>query len=186
MFHNPHGIGLNGGGDVFDTLKPIIDGGGMLASLVDRIRRGVPINGKTSPEPDMESGGGSYTFTRILRRESAETGTGLFWKARVLRRMDAVTYQTDQFGRTTDGHMEQHRLGQDVESLKNAARGGRNETNFKNGLSFFDDMENIVLSSKAEVSAAVAWMKERGYKTWPDGRKLDEVIITKAQHNAKR
>lgn len=183
VYHNPQGLGTDAGSGVFDRLKSIIEGGGMFASLTDRVRRGVPLQG-SSVASDLASGGGDYHFTRI-RSRAAQGGTGVYWKASVLRRMDAITYDSDQFGRTTPGHVEQYRQGQNVDSFKAVARSSGNETIFKGGLSIFDDLDRIVLSSEAEVKAAIAWLKSKGYATWPDGRSLEQVIMTKAKHSAK-
>lgn len=182
LFHNPQGLGSDAGRGVFERLMPVIDGGGMMASLTDRVRRGVPLSG-SSVSSDLSSGGGDYLFTRIRRRGT--TGTGVYWKASQIKRMDAITYDSDQFGQTTDGHIEQNRKGQTVQSMKDAASSSGNETIFKGGLSLFDDVDRIVLSSKDEVDQAIKWMQSRGYKTWPDGRNLDEVIITKAKNDAR-
>lgn len=186
VYHNPRGLGWTPSGDIFERLKTVIDGGGMFASLTDRVRRGVALNG-SSVGPDLESGGGDYHFTRLAARKNA-TGAGVYWRTSVLRRMDAITYSSDQYGRTTPGHIESNRLGQDVDSLKATAYGSggseSNETIFKGGLSIFDDVDRIVLQSDSEVRAAIAWMQSKGYKAWPDGRALGDVIISRAKHNA--
>jgi len=181
LYHNTDGLGHDAGRGVFEKLKNIIDGGGTMASLADRMRRGVELRGSSVPH-DIASGGAEYVFTRILRRGKA--GAGLYWRPSQLKRMDAVTYENDLFGRTTPGTFENSRQGQGVASFKKMASSGSNETNFKAGLSLFDDLERIVLQDKGEVDDAIAWMKSRGYTSWPDGRPLKDVIITKAQHNA--
>lgn len=185
VFHNPEGMGLgNGSGStgVFEKLKVIIEGGGVFASAADRVRRGVSINGGTSIGADLESGGGSYLFTRVLPR--GQPGVGLHWKPRILRRMDAITYDGDNYGRTTGTHIETNRLGQDVASLKSVARTTSNETIFKHGISIFDDLDALVLSSETEVKSAIAWLKSKGYNAWPDGRPLEQVVMSKAKRNA--
>lgn len=182
LFHNPQGLGTDAGSGVFDRLKTIIDGGGVVASLADRVRRGVPLAG-SSVSSDLQTGGGDYVFTRIKKRGT--TGTGVYWKATQLRRMDAITYDSDQFGRVTAGHVEANRKGQDVASYRAVATSGSNETIFKGGLSLFDDVDRIVLASQSEVDDAIKWMKSRGYTTWPDGRRLADVIITKAKNSAR-
>jgi len=188
VYHNPQGLGWDAGSGVFERLKTIVDGGGMFASLTDRVRRGLPLSG-SSVSSDLASGGGDYHFTRLGTKQVAE-GTGLYWRPSVLRRMDAITYEGDMFGRTTGNTVETARRGYDVNSLKATAYGSggasSNETIFKGGLSIFDDLDRIVLSSEAEVKDAINWMQSRGYKSWPDGRRLDEVIITKAKHRARR
>jgi SPP1 gp7 family putative phage head morphogenesis protein len=180
LYHNPQGLGTDAGSGVFNSLKPVIEGGGTLASLTDRVRRGVPLSG-SSVSSDLASGGGDYVFTRIKRRGT--TGTGVYWRANQAKRMDAITYDSDKFGRTTGDTIDEYRKGQDVASLRYVADSSSNETIFKGGISLFDDIDRIVLSSQAEVKEAIDWMKQRGYKTWPDGRQLAEVIITKAKNS---
>jgi hypothetical protein len=182
IYHNPQGLGTDAGAGVFEKLKQVINGGGAVASLVDRVRRGVPLAG-SSVSSDLQTGGADYTFTRLRRKGGA--GAGIYWKARQVKRMDAITYENDNFGRTTDGHVEKYRKGQDVASLKEAATSSGNETIFKGGLSLFDDLEAIVLATQGEVRDAIAWLQANGYKTWPDGRPLSEVILTKAAHNGR-
>lgn len=184
LYHNPQGLGTSAGSGVFDRLKVVIDGGGMFASLTDRVRRGVPLSG-SSVSSDLASGGGDYHFTRIRSRTSQAGSTGVYWKTSALRRMDAITYSGDMFGRTTGTTVDDYRMGQTVADFRQVAGNTSNETIFKGGMSIFDDLDRIVLSSKAEVDEAIRWMQGKGYKTWPDGRPLSEVIITGAQHRAK-
>lgn len=182
LFHNPQGLGTNAGSNAFDSLKSVIEGGGQMASLTDRVRRGVPLNG-SSVSSDLQSGGGDYLFTRILKRGKA--GTGVYWRANQARRMDAISYDSDKFGRTTGTTVDDYRQGQTVQSLRSMANSSGNETIFKGGLSLFDDVDRIVLASAQEVSDAIKWMQSKGYKRWPDGRDLSDVIITKAKNDAK-
>ena len=184
LFHNPQGLGTNAGTGVFERLKTVIEGGGMFASLTDRVRRGVALSG-SSVSSDLASGGGDYHFTRIRSRASQAGSTGVYWKTAALRRMDAITYDSDMFGRTTGSTVEMSRLGQDIASFKSVAASTSNETIFKGGMSIFDELDAIVLSSQAEVTAAIKWMQEKGYREWPDGRRLDEVIVTKEQWRGK-
>lgn len=183
VYHNPQGLSSDAGSRVFEKLKIVIEGGGQFASLTDRVRRGVPLSG-SSVSSDLRTGGGDYHFTRIKARASQD-GTGVYWKARVLRRMDAITYDGDRFGATTGTTIENDRLGQKIDDFKRVAGYGSNETIFKGGLSIFEDLDRIVLSTKAEVDDAIRWLKSKGYSTWPDGRKLEEVVITQAQHRGK-
>lgn len=184
LYHNPQGLGTSAGSGVFERVKAVIEGGGMFSALTDRVRRGVPLAG-SSVSSDLASGGGDYHFTRIRTRAAQAGNTGVYWRVSALRRMDAITYDSDRFGRVTEGYVDQYRLGQTVDDFRRVANSSSNETIFKGGMSIFDDVDRIVLSSKAEVDEAIAWMKAKGYKTWPDGRALDEVIITGAKHRAK-
>jgi SPP1 gp7 family putative phage head morphogenesis protein len=183
IFHNPQGLGTDAGSGVFERIKTVIEGGGMFAPLTDRVRRGVPLAG-SSVSSDLKTGGGDYHFTRIRRKASA-TGSGIYWRPQVLQRMDAITYDSDQFGRTTPGHIEANRKGQAVSDFASVAASSGNETIFKGGMSIFDQVDRIVLSSPSEVTSAIAWMRANGYKAWPDGRALEEVILSKEAHAAR-
>lgn len=186
LFHNPVDLSWDAGPGSFEKIKNVIEGGGIFASLTDRVRRGVPLSGSSVPS-DLASGGGNYHFTRIGKRGQLATvnGTGMLWRARQVKRIDAITYKTDLFGRTTGDTVDRLRYGQTVDSLKRMADGSGNETIFKGGLSIFDDLERIVLFNDAEVKSAIAWMQSKGYKAWPDGRALSEVIISKEENRAK-
>lgn len=182
VYHNPNGLGHSAGANSFEPMKVVIDSGGIAAPLMDRYRRGVSLTG-SSVGSDMSTGGGDYYFTRLLK---GNKGTGWYWKPRALKRMDAISYGSDQFGNTAHDHILANRKGQTPASFRDLSRGNSNETIFKGGLSVFDDLEAIVLSNQVEVDHAIAWLKSRGYDKWPDGRRLDEVVIhttTKAKRN---
>jgi len=183
LYHNPQGLDNDGGAGVFERLKAVIEGGGFFASLTDRLRRGIPLKGQ-SVSSDLGGGGGDYHFTRILARSEKE-GTGVYWRTSALNRMDAITYNTDRYGNTTDEHMRTHRLGRNVASFRQVSRANKNETIFKAGMSIFDRLDKIILKDSKEVNAAIEWMQGRGYAQWPDGRALTDVIVAKAQR-AKR
>lgn len=184
LFHNPQGLGTSAGSGVFERLKVVIEGGGAFASLTDRVRRGVPLSG-SSVASDLSTGGGDYHFTRIRTRSAQAGNTGVYWKVHALRRMDAITYSSDMFGQTSGTSIDDNRLGQDIASFKTVAGRSSNETIFKGGMSIFDDLDRIVLSSQSEVDAAIKWLQSKGYRTWPDGRDLADVIINSAKHRAK-
>jgi hypothetical protein len=52
---------------------------------------------------DMESGGASYFFTRLRKLPSSggSGNVGFYFKPHLLRRMDAITYEGDKYGRVT-------------------------------------------------------------------------------------
>jgi hypothetical protein len=44
-------------------------------------------------------------------------------------------------------------------------------------LPIFDDLQCFVVR-QTNKAPLIEFMKSRGYKTWPDGRKLSDVIVT--------
>lgn len=68
-----------------------------------------------------------------------------------------------------------------IAEVELAAKNAKESTASGTSLMIFDGIDQIVLPTQAEVDAAIAWMRQRGYATWPDGRALDAVIITKAK-----
>lgn len=185
LFHNPTGTGGEADAGMAERIKRIIGGGGQMASISDRVRRGIPIDG-SSVSRDVETGGGNYVYTRLI---NTGTGTpkqryknaGIYFSPQHLRRMDAISYQSDQFGATGDAVQQVHRRSTLPELREIAAKGGynrSNETIFKDGLSFFDDPELVmVMPTKAEYADILKWLKDNGYARWPDGRALTDVIL---------
>lgn len=164
----------NTNGDVAASLESILNAGGQMAPTADKLRRGIAPRGM-SPSADLESGGASYFFTRIVPRETGLKRLGFAWKPNLVSRLDAISYESDMFGRTTgDTVLTKRRTG--VSEWKKAAKGGSNETIFKNSLSLFDDLQHIVVS-RGERDQVLRILKSHGYDKWPDGRSLDEVVI---------
>lgn len=172
LYHNPTGLSI-GGDRIWERVQQILDAGGQFASQMDRVRRGVIPTG-SSVESDHRTGGASYVFTRILPR-SREKAAGLYWKPRQALRADAFSYDGDKFGEVTRSLQEGHRA-KDIDGMKRNARTGSNETNFRDSLSMFDDLERIVVNTRRDYDEALKWLRSKGYKTWPDGRKLEDVF----------
>lgn len=177
VYHNPSGLGL-GGASVWDRLQQLFESGGQLVSQLDRVRRGISPGG-SSVSADLNSGGGAYVFTRILRRSTVskyERPAGVYWRANQLARLDAFSYDGDVFGGVARD-LQERRRARDLKGMAgNAAKGNGNETNFRDSLSLFDDVEKIVLNSRTEYERAAKWLRANGYSTWPDGRKLEDVL----------
>lgn len=168
-----------GGGDVVDVVRNILNGGGVMATTLEKLRRGVRISG-ASPNRDLQTGGAAYNFTRLERKKMALTRSGIVFKPNILRRMDSITYNTDNFGRTvTDSgrnFVTQNRYTS-LSGMRIASQAGNNETIFKNSLSIFEDVVHINVYSEAERQRLIDVFIEAGYLKWPDGRHLDEVIV---------
>ena len=89
--------------------------------------------------------------------------------------MDAISYAGDKFGRTTGDTVRQLRHSTFAE-FKNAAAIGSNETIFKNGINFFDYIDEIKTSSASERTKILSMFKARGITKLPDGRSIESIV----------
>lgn len=174
VYHNTSNLGV-GGSPQWERLRSIIEGGGQIGSQIDRMRRGVPSFG-SSVSSDHASGGANYIFTRLRPRSSGLKKAGIYWNPeRLMRRSDAFTYTGDRFG-TVERAMQVRDRQIDPAGWRKAAASPSNETNFRDSLSVFDDVERIVFRDRAEYNEALGGMRALGYRTWPDGRALEDVF----------
>lgn len=173
VYTNVTGLGVGAGSDQWNRLLSAIDGGGILSSQMERARRGIRAAG-SSVSADHSSGGANYVFTRLVSNRTH--ATGVYFKPRIVRRVDAFSYDSDVFG-SVELDVQRSRRAIDAEGFIANAKNGRNETNFRDGISLFDDLDRIIFSTKGEAAQAIADMRERGYKTWPDGRPLEDVLL---------
>ncbi len=168
-------------GDIVSNIDLILNGGGQMAPSTDKLRRGFSWGGM-SPTQDMDTGGASYFFTRIASRSAVETKSaeGFYWKPKLVSRLDAMSYTHDKFGNVKQSVIDTYRRG-NVKGWKECAKNwsidSGNETNFKNSLSVFDDLEFIVVSPSKYNAAMDTLRKHLGGDTWPDGRDITEVVF---------
>ena len=165
-------------GDLVTIMDAVINSGGKMIPTTEKIRKGIIPRGM-SPEADMTSGGADYFFTRIKRidpKQLPNYGQAIYWKSDLLKRLDAISYDHDAYGRTTEDYVIRNRKT-GIAEWKAAAGKGGNETIFKNGLSVFDGLQAIVVNSKAEKAQLIEIFKKHKYDRWPDGRSLDDVIL---------
>jgi SPP1 gp7 family putative phage head morphogenesis protein len=162
-----------------DMLDRVLNNGGKLASGSDRLRRGLPW-GTTSPGEDFRSGGADYVFTRL--KDAGFSDNGIVWKPdNHLRRLDAISYAGDKFGRVvsesgSEDYVTKTRIHSTAQSFKATAKDySSNETNFKNGISIFDDVLRINIP-RDEYDQVIAVFRKHGWNKWPDGRDLLDVI----------
>lgn len=158
-------------GNVVAFVESVVKAGGDITSTMERLRKGVSISSGMSPEADQQTGGASYFFTRITKKEN---GASLEFPIRLLARSDAISFAGDRFGKVTPGY-ESERYG-DIEGYKFCRSRGSNETIFKHGLSIWD-AARIRTKSQAERNRLLKFFKDQGYERWPDGRSLQEVIL---------
>ena len=98
----------------------------------------------------------------------------------ILRFNHPAIYQFFEYGQSdTEAFILRHRQSSLAE-LKAAARNSGNETNFKGGMSLFDDLEAIVVRSEAERKSMIRMLKSNhGLLRWPDGRKVEDIVRVK-------
>ena len=81
------------------------------------------------------------------------------------------------FGFKSGAYCEQWatELGAFIDSASRQNSG--NELVLKDGLSLFDDLLCFVVDHYRR-DEVIKFMKDNGYKKWPDGRKVEDVIVT--------
>lgn len=120
---------VTGGNDIVGLVDTMLGGNGAFVSTVEKMRVGVPVGGM-SPEADMETGGATYFFTRLAKHPNTERGSeGFYFKVDMLRRMDAISYDHDAFGKVIGTYVEEHRHSS-VEDWKRIYSHSGNETIF--------------------------------------------------------
>ena len=177
IYHNPTGLGWGANRQMLGRMLDIIDNGGQLASQMDRVRRGIASAG-SSVDSDHRTGGANYVFTRLATRTLTKHA-GVYWKPKQALRLDAVSYSGDRFGEVTPEVQQRDRaIGVDEIMERRYGAGGSpsNETIFRDSLSLFDDLERVVFPTQADYTKAMKELTKRGYKTWPDGRPLADVL----------
>jgi SPP1 gp7 family putative phage head morphogenesis protein len=160
-------------------LDVALENNGTMISTVEKMRSGVQPRGM-SPESDMKSGGASYVFTRIKKSplSGASGENGIYFKKRLLRRMDAISYNHDAYGKVTEDYVPTHR-GSDPKTWKTYARNSSNETILKHSITLLDNIEAIVVGSESERTQVLAVFKKHGISKLPDGRKVEEIILVR-------
>ncbi len=151
----------------------VLDNNATLVSTVEKLRCGVSVDGM-SPSQDMSSGGASYVFTRIKDAKDSRY-EGIYFKKNLLRRLDAISYDHDKYGRVTGKDVIENRYST-VDGFKQCAKNSSNETIFKYDVTLLDNIEEIRVG-RNERMTLIDVFKKRGITRMPDGRKVEEVIL---------
>jgi len=172
LYHN-----VTDGGGMEELVKSVLENNGNMVSTVEKIRIGVKPGGM-SPVADMDTGGATYFFTRIRKLPTGERGSsGLYFKKRLLRRMDAITYDHDAFGKVK-GEYVRNKRKVTLQDYKRLASGGRSdETIFKYTVSLLDEIDVIKTKSAAQKKRLIELFKKHGHSRFPDGRRVEDVVI---------
>jgi hypothetical protein len=162
--------------DLAELVDMILKNNGNFVSTVEKMRIGVPVGGM-SPVPDCGTGGASYFFTRIRKfGMPAEASKGFYFKKKLLKRMDAISYEGDEFGRCTEDFVTRKRRSDYAGWNDCAADAGHNETIFKHSVSMVDNIDKIKASSQEAKEEIIAVFKKYGIEKLPDGRWVKDIV----------
>ncbi len=171
-----HNITSTRGRTIGGLIDDVLSDNGAMVSTMEKMRSGIPVGGM-SPESDMATGGANYFFTRIRYVKPGQSANnGLYFKKNLLRRMDAITYNSDKFGRVTGNTVRNNRLSK-IEDWKTIAkRRSSDETIFKNNVTLLDNIDMIVTSSENERRAVIQAFKKHGITRLPDGSPVSSIV----------
>ena len=175
LFHR-----LTNGSDIASVLDEVLDHNGALISTVEKMRVGIPVGGM-SPSSDMGTGGASYFFTRVRKLPSVEYEKGepgFYFKSQMLRRMDAITYEGDNYGKVTGNHVRQHRKVGISEYKFIANRKSSDETIFKNEVTLLDNLQCVTVNNETAKKKVLNVFKKHGVTRLPDGRQVKDIVRT--------
>ncbi len=166
---------LTNGQDLPSFIDTVLANNGAMVSTVEKMRIGIPVRGM-SPAEDMGTGGASYVFTRIRKLPTAGRSKqpGLYFKKRLLRRQDAISYNHDAYGKVQDDYVPSHR-GSTPAEWKQFARNDSNETIFKHSITLLDNIELIVVNTDEQRRRLLEVFRKRQILKLPDGRKVEDI-----------
>ena len=167
-----------------DFIETILENNGAMVSTVEKMRMGIPPGGM-SPVADMQTGGASYFFTRIQKNPTRDAPPALYFKKSMLRRMDAISYSHDAYGKVVDDYVKKNR-GNNIRDWKKFSGKSNNETIFKYSVTLLDNIEYIVANSTAERQKIIKSFTSRGIKKLPDGRKVEDIVYTPSTWNQRK
>ena len=162
-------------GTIHDFFEAVLPTNRAFVPTADRFSVGVPIGGM-SPGRDLDTGGASYFFTRIAKRSSVN-GERILLKTDMLGRADAISYNTDKFGRVIGDTVSESRHSSPKE-WRACVRNRNNETIFKGAIPILENLEGITVGSAMEKKGLIELFKKHNIEVLPDGRKIEDVIVT--------
>lgn len=161
-----------------NLLDVILNSGGRVVTTTDKRRMGIPFDGM-SPDSDISSGGASYAFTRLYSREQSLTGAyraRFVWNTKALKKTSTISYGGDLYGRVESQDYVWENRNTSATRLKAISKNSGNESIIKGGQSLFDDLEYYIVPD-GSLDKALAVARKHGLDMWPDGRKLEDVIV---------
>lgn len=182
-----------GGAKQLPALRMIMENSGALVSTTEKLRIGVPLNG-ASPFQDLNTGGAAYVFTRITEIPQARIDRGyapmkgLYFKPDLLKRMDAISYDRDNYGNTSTPEFIQKNRKSSINEWISAAQKGDNETIFKDAIKIIDNLDVIVVYDDRERMDTLQVLRDNlmpgdldNDGRLKDGRRLEDLIITQVR-----
>jgi hypothetical protein len=163
-------------GSVDDFLEAVLPTNQSFIPTAERFSTGVPVGGM-SPSQDMNTGGASYFFTRIMRSTNTQANTIRF-KPDLLRRADAISYTSDHYGKVVGNFVRENRIS-DLETLKKMPHYCGNETIIKGAVPLLENMDSIVVGDAGRRAKIIALFKKHGITTLPDGRRIEDVVFAR-------
>jgi len=160
-------------GTVEDFLDAVLPTNRAFVPTADRFGVGVPLGGM-SPTQDLNTGGASYFFTRIIKGASPYPNSIRF-KVDMLRRADAISYSSDKYGKVVGDFVRENRIS-DIPTWKRMPNYGGNETIFKGAVPLLEHLDAIVVDSQARRTRVLALFKKHGITALPDGRGIDDAV----------
>jgi 8-oxo-dGTP pyrophosphatase MutT (NUDIX family) len=170
--------------DPMNFFKGVIESGGQITATIERYRKGISVRQGWSVGSDRRSGGGVYFYTRLRKNAVSYTAT-LVQPESLVRRLDALHYGEDFYGRTNrEGFVEQNRA-KTVAQMKEFSKAGGNEFDLKNGSDGLGPGVYWLFETPELVKTARDFARANGYATWPDGRKIEDVIMWRYDYKKK-
>jgi hypothetical protein len=160
-------------GDMQSFLEAVLPTNRSFVPTAERFSVGVPIGGM-SPSQDMNTGGASYFFTRIMKADQLQVNTIRF-KPDLLRRADAISYVSDKYGKVVGDFVRENRVSE-IPAWKRMPRHGSNETIIKGAVPLLEHLDSLVVGSPGQKANVVALFKKHGISTLPDGRRIEEAV----------
>ena len=160
-------------------IDDLLGSNGTMVSTVEKMRAGIKPGGM-SPVEDMNTGGAGYFFTRIRKLPGQSGGAdepGLYFKKTLLRRMDAITYGGDKYGRVTGDTVRENRRSDIADWKRLASRQGSDETIFKHSVTLLDNIEVVAVRNSAQRTQVIEAFRKHGITRLPDGRKVEDIVV---------
>lgn len=166
-----------------ELVEAIMNSGGRMITTTEKRRKGIPFSGM-SPIEDIKKGGAPYFFTRIKGMLEVVYPSRFVFKMNPLKRTTTISYDEDLYGRTTSTDFIHANRKVSLKELEEASSKMGNETIIKGGLSLYDDLDYVIVSTMQEKEKILQVFREHGLREWPDGRPLTDIVLTTSEARA--